>query len=557
MTVPYGQLRNFHGVRATEPPGAIVGDCYINDGTGVIQEGFWVLLSTGWTNSTATGGGASYEFERPTNHADLHTMPAGANTGHQGQRCTTELADGRVLILWHDGFNLNLTIIEQDGSTFLTGTEQRDCYTYILQIQEYVTLEALGPIGSDFCLSSEIGDTDGEMIHVGFVAEAASGGNVYDCYFPSASLLRPTAATVMPNPFIAAPYGNGVGIVFAEHVNQVLDVARACKHISMAAQPLLATGPGVVAVYAMQLPAAGAYQVWSNFYDPSQAVGIRYALGGGIYLECLVNDPVMAQDSHWCTVEADEEYCHCSYTNNDLDIGQLYYSYVDESGIPAAPGLWDGMLPPATPVNSFGVLTGQFEDMAPTMVLVNNVDNARKEIVVCIQRRDVIPSPIFMYNFTPDIVTPPGPPTVFIEDTVDIFDTFRPDNLVGYQLGASDSDYDSANSYNPCLFLYKTLSIGTGINTDYAVQYKFFDELGILNPPWRLCTIRSAIGLHSGGLGFYPKVNYSYSYPVRSWKQASVRPWWPINTFFRMGVGWINITGLSPYDVLTCSQYIQ
>ena len=289
MTLPYGQLRNFHGVRATVPPGAIVGDCYINDGTGAILEGFWVLLSTGWTNSTATGGGTTFEYERPTNHADLHTLPSPNNNGNQGQRCSCELADGRVLILWHDAVNLNLTIIEMDESTFLTGTEQRDCYSYILQMQEYVILEAMLPETSDFCIASEIGDGDGEMVHIGLISDSATGPNAYDCYFPSTLLLRPTPATVMPNPLIAAPYGDGAGVVFSERINQVAAADQDCKHISMAAQPLLVSGPGVVAVYAIQQAGAGAFQVWSNFYDPTQAVGTRYALGGAVYVECLVN----------------------------------------------------------------------------------------------------------------------------------------------------------------------------------------------------------------------------------------------------------------------------
>lgn len=555
MTLPWGQLRNFHGVLNAHPAGAVLGDCYINNGTGVIQEGFWVLLSTGWTNATAAGGGVSIEYERPTNHSDLHYLPTGSYTGHQGQRCSCELADGRILILWHDaGVGLYITIIEMDEATFLTGTEQRDCYTYMLQLQEYATLELLTPEGADFCIASEVGDLDGEMVHIGFVSTVAGVGiDVYDCYFPSGLLLRPVPATVMPSPNIAAPYGDGLGVVLAEHINQIVALDQDCKHVSMAAQPLLASGPGVVAVYAMEQAVHGAYQIWSNFYDPTQAPGTRYALGGLVYVECLVNDPAMIATSHWCTVEADDEYCHCSYTNNDVDVGQLYYSYIGATGVPAVPGFWDGVLPVGIPVNSLGVLTGQFEDVAPSMVIIDNVDNARKEVVICIQRRDVIPSPIFMYNFTMDIIA--GPPALFNEETVDVFDSTRIDNHRGYQLGASDTDYDTANNYNPCLFLFKTLAQGIGTNTDYIVQYRFYDEIGVLNEPWMNATIRAAIGLQTGFLDILPKVNYSYSYPVRPWKRANVRPWWPINAFFRMDVGWD--AALSQYDVLTCSQYIR
>lgn len=590
---PDEQLRNQYGSLDVLPAaGMVEGDRCTITGAGIDPAGNYWYHSGAWTATGGAGAGVDTQntgvaldtpaatinfgdgieatggagvttarrrvYEKPYTMRDVHPLPGLHTNGHNGQRDTTILANGMELYLWQDADSgaKYLTVINRSYRRMAHDGTEFNRRTYVLNIVEYVTLDSLTTLDSDFCITSEVGLGDGEMVHITFAAVSASGTFIFDAYFPSSDI----PAVDPPGPLttldVAAPYGDGAGAIFAERVNQVAAVDQDCKHPTTCAAPLLALGPGIVVVYSMQLPAAGLYQVWSNYYDVTQVVGTRYALGGATYSEDLASDAVMVGDAHYNTVEADAANIHCCYVENDGAGNNLYYSYVNSSGVALVPGVWDAILTTATPVNSFGVLTGDFEDSAPTMVLVNDVDAVLRMVVVCIMDTGSAPAPIYCYSFDPTLA-PAGPGAAFLEEQVDITDLMHQDNERGYQLGCSQTTHDTGNNLYPVLYLFMTQYLmGILFNLEYLVGMRDFEEVGVGNDGWRHATILSGIGVgNSGNPRISQKVHYSNQYNQQG-LQNGVETYFPFNVYYRMTVTLGEADALQAQDILIASDPI-
>jgi len=492
----------------------------------------------------ASGSSGSEPMEKPTDHVEVHALPTSLGNGNQGQRCVTVLQDGRELTLWLDSVDqvLYLTVKNPYYSDMVDTDYARHSRTYPINLLDYDTE---GPLtissDADFCITSEVGTQEGEMIHIVVCAYNVLGGkNIYDGYFPSVNLPGIDFSGAMnnnpgdPGLNLPAPYGdNGTtpNLLKFEIVNPTVDSdeSNACRHPSCCADPSLVNGAGIVVVWSQlnnPLDPLVTSGIYSNFYDPNQVAGQRYAILLTLYQEGIVH-PAGAPGAVFDlpTVECDNNNMHSAF----VGVGSLWYSATPATGVFLAPNLWD--TPALIPVNSFGIGLN-FLTEAPSMVIVDNLDQVQTNIIIAI-----IGDNFYCYLFDMAGMVA-GLPIIFNENLVSLFDGSKNSDDVRYQLGCSDYQYQ-AGTNTPILYLYRTMNPsfdGLDNSIDYILATKAFDYLYDADSnAWTQITLKSNIGLPNGLTSphYKPKVNYSFMYNKRGWQNNVTKPhFYPLNNFF-------------------------
>lgn len=558
------------GVLSVAPvAGMSLGDSYYDDGLGANPEGLNIYTTTGWT--TLTGGVASIdvnssgtpligavnladgttvkftkagqtvtatsvagEKQKPDKYHDVTTMLDDANNGHPGQRCIARDSLGRNLILWHNGVAppgaaiLYLTVENNPDPT--ATVRQRASITYELTITDQATGLAILPNLQDFCLAVD-NQGPAEMIHIlGTFLTNAGTQDIFDAYFAA------TTIPVDPVPAAITPLA-----LSAEMVNQLTNLLNPCTNPSACAVP---GAQYSLAVTFVQLNnATGFTEVIVTKYDYTAAAWGRYIT----FAATIISDP--STSAIYPTVECIEtNICIAFVQDSGAGVNALYFSYSTTAGAP-----WS-TTPLANPIDSFGALTGDFQN-APSMVLVNDVDNTWITATIAIQdMAGGANNVIYAYQFTLDITLGVAP-TVFNECAVDVYDNFRTENHFRcmFQLGVSVNQYDSTANQYPVFYLLKCM---TTLLDNYDLMLAVGSYPIDTYEPWIHIPVQCGIGDIVGGgggavaYGFRPKVHYAgydANRPARVFEQA----WYPAAVGLRMETGWqVGVQPSLPMNVM-------
>ena len=527
------------GVRSIAAGGPdIFGDVTLSPGNNIVltQLGDDIEISA----SLPAGG-----TEKIDDFFDVGAVPQTRLNGSPAQRCNTILANGRRCFLHEENNLLYLTVVNKYMASPDIQEGPFHTRTYKIEVYEYISQEPVEIEMSEICMVAEVGDTEGEMLHISLIGMSPGAGDlvnqVYSIYVPTMMLPYDDAEGVAELTF-AAPYGDGVPThVFAEKVNQAMS-DDPCMHVSMCAVENLLLGPGVAVVWVRDDD--DVQRVWSNFYDPTQVPGSRYAAMVSGYLEARV-DIAVQTDSRNPTVEADAGIIHCAYMNE----GDLYYSNTGVTGIPLAPGVWDNIYAGIMNVGK----VGQFVTTIPSMVNIYDAQRALMVLYVAVLDDTASPTEMMVYSFTDTGVPIMG-------NRADLLNADDTDNGVQYQLAADDNIYAPLSGRIPTLYIYRVVVNQYSPNAfSFVVSFIGADKPQSGGYAWYHVTIDAIVFVESLVLpAISPHAHYSQVYNPRGWKDhITNRPWYPLANYMRTAIGSDGLGGITMIRTIVTNNYME